>query len=140
MKIRLLILTSLTAFICQGQVFKSFQQLPKGVQATLVDGNLGIYPVSDNAVRIQFSKDPKATVPEIVLTSVVETPGFQVSDAPSKLDIKMKNLLVSLDKATGVLTYVNGAGKVFLREKAGTRKLTPDSILGEPCFRMVNST
>ena len=124
----------LTAFICRGQVFNSFQQVPTGVQVSLANGNLAIYPVSDNAVRIQFSKGPKAAVPEIVMTSEVQTPSFQVSDVSGKLEIKTKNLLVSMDKATGVLTYANAAGTVFLREKAGSRKLTPDSIMGEPCF------
>jgi len=134
MKFRLLVLTCLTVFICQAQVIQRFQQVPKGVQITLDNGSLGIYPVSDNAVRIQFSKGQNPQVPEIVLTSVVATPSFQVSDAPSKLEIRTKNLLVSLDKTTGVLSYANQDGKVFLCEKAGSRKLTPDSILGEPCF------
>lgn len=134
MKFGLFILTCLTSFMCHGQVVKNFNQLPAGVLVDLQDGSLGIYPVTDNAVRIQFSKGSKAEVPEIVLTSVVAIPSFQVLDAPSKLTIQTNNLIVTLEKTSGVLTYSNHTGKVFLREKAGTRKLTPDSILGEPCF------
>lgn len=134
MKLKFILLLSLTTFMCQGQVVQRFKQVPAGVVVDMQDGILGIYPTSDNAVRVQFSKNNKAEVPEIVFTSVVEKPTFQVSDAPSKLELKTKNLLVTLDKTTGVLSYANKAGLVFLSEKAGSRKLTPDSILGEPCF------
>lgn len=134
MKKELLFAACLTTLFSQGQVVQRIKQVPTGVQVELQDGRLGIYPTTDNSVRVQFSKGPKVEIPEIVLTSNVATPGFQVSDALSKLEIKTKDLLVSLDKATGVLSYANRAGTVFLREKAGSRTLTPDSILGEPCF------
>ena len=39
-----------------------------------------------------------------------------------------------MDKQTGKLSFADNAGKVFLSEKAGARKLTPDSTQGEPCF------
>ena len=46
---------------------------------------------------------------------------------------------MSLDKHTGKLSYANNAGKVFLSEEAGTRKLTPGSIQGETCYEAEQS-
>jgi len=125
---------SLFPLLSQGQVVKSFKQLPDGVNVTLSDGILGITPLSENAVRVRFYKETEGNLPELIFTSGVPTPKFQVSDSPSGIEIKTKKIIVSLDKQTGKLSYADNAGKVFLREKAGSRKLTPDSVQGEPCF------
>ena len=130
---------SLFPLLSQGQVVKSFKQLPDGVNVTLSDGILGIYPLSENAVRVRFYKETEGNLPELILTSSVLTPGFQVSDSPSGIEIKTKKMIVSLDKQTGKLSYADNTGKVFLSEKAGSRKLTPDSVQGEPCFAAVQS-
>jgi alpha-D-xyloside xylohydrolase len=73
-------------------------------------------------------------VPELIFTSSVRTPHFHVSDSHSKLEIKGKNIIVELDKQTGKLSFADNSGKIFLNEKAETRKLVPDSVMGEPCF------
>ena len=39
-----------------------------------------------------------------------------------------------VDKQTGNLSFADDAGKIFLSEKAKTRKLISDSVMGEPCF------
>jgi len=113
---------------------KDFQQMSDRVNITLSEGTLTINPLTGNAVRIKFYKKTEGNLPEFVFTSKVEHPGFQVFDSPSKLEIKAKNIIVSLDKQTGKLSFADNAGKVFLSEKAGARKLTPDSTQGEPCF------
>ncbi|MDD5185166.1 MAG: glycoside hydrolase family 31 protein, partial [Paludibacter sp.] len=67
------------------------------------------------------------------------TPEFQVFDSPAKLEIKIKKMIVSLDKQTGKLSYADHNGKVFLCEKGNSRKITTDSIQGEPCFTVEQS-
>ncbi len=134
MKLKLLLAISFFPLLCQGQVVKGFKRLSNKVNITLSDGVLSISPLTENAVRIKFYKEDEGNLPELVFTSGVTTPGFQVFDSPSKLEIKAKKIIVSLDKQTGKLSYADNAGKVFLSEKAGTRKLTPDSIQGEACF------
>jgi len=133
MKLRYLFIISLFPLLCQGQVVKGFKQLPNRVNITLSDGTLSIYPLTDNAVRIKFYKGNEESLQELVFTSGIATPEFQVSDSPSKLEIKVKKIIVSLDKQTGKLSYADNSGKVFLKEKAGARKLTPGTIQGEPC-------
>lgn len=134
MKIKYLLIACLFPLLCQGQVMKSFKQLKDRIDVTMSDGTLSIYPFTENAVRIKFSNDVEVRVPELIFTSSAPTPRFQVFDSPSKLEIKEKNIIVELDKQTGKLSFANNAGKIFLSEKAETRKLVPDSVMGEPCF------
>ncbi|MDP4208850.1 MAG: glycoside hydrolase family 31 protein [Bacteroidota bacterium] len=139
MKLKFFLIVSLFPLLCHGQVVKDFKQLPDRVNITLSNGTLSISPLTENAVRIKFYKETEGNLPELVFTSGISIPGFQVIDSPSKLEIKAKKIIVSLDKQTGKLSYADNAGKVFLSEKAGTRKLTPDSIKGEACFAVEQS-
>lgn len=134
MKLKLFLLISIFPLLCQSQVVKGFKRLSDKVNVTLSDGTLSISPLTENAVRIKFYKESEGNFPELVLTSGVATPRFQVLDLPTKLEIKTKNIQVSLDKHTGKLSYANNAGKVFLSEEAGSRKLTPGSIQDETCY------
>nr|WP_320039213.1 TIM-barrel domain-containing protein [uncultured Bacteroides sp.] len=139
MKLKLFLMISLFPLLCEAQVVKGIKRLSNKVNITLSDGTLSISPLSENAVRIKFYKESEVNLPELVLTSGVVTPGFQVLDLPTKLEIKTKNIQVSLDKHTGKLSYSNNAGKVFLSEEAGSRKLTSGSIQGEPCYEAQQS-
>ena len=139
MKLKCLLIISLFPLLCQGQMVKSFKQLPDKVNVTFSDGTLSISPLSDNSVRIKFYKVSEGNLPELVFTSGAAAPAFQVADSPTKLEIKTAKIRVSLDKQTGKLSYADNAGKVFLSEKAGARKLSPDSIQGEPCFAVEQS-
>ena len=139
MKLKLFLLISLFPLLCEAQVVKGFKRLSNKVNITLSNGTLSISPLSENAVRVKFYKESEGNLPELVFTSRVATPGFQVLDLPTKLEIKTKNIQVSLDKHTGKLSYANNAGKVFLSEEAGTRKLTPGSIQGETCYEAEQS-
>jgi alpha-D-xyloside xylohydrolase len=139
MKLKLLLAISLFPLLCQAQVVKSFKQLPDRVNVTLADGTLSISPLADNTVRIKFYKVSEGNLPELIFTSGAKTPEFKVADSPSKLEIKAPKITVSLDKQTGKLSYADNAGKVFLSEKAGARKLTSDSIQGEPCVAVEQS-
>jgi alpha-D-xyloside xylohydrolase len=120
--------------LCLAQAVRGYEQLSDRVKVTLTDGTLSICPLTDNAVRIKFLKDVDARVPELVFTSAVRPPGFTISDLPSRLEVRLKHLFVLLDKQTGTLSFGDGSRKMFLSERAGTRKLLPDSVMGEPCY------
>ncbi len=135
MKYIYILLISLFPMICNGQAVKNYKQLTDRVNITLTEGTLSIRPLTENTVRINFYKENEGTLPELVLTSGrTITPEIKVSESPSKLEIKLKGIVVNLDRQTGQLSFADNAGKVFLSEKAGARKLTPDSVKGEPCF------
>ena len=134
MKLRYLFIICLFPFIGKGQSVKSFKQVKEGVTITLSDGTLSIYPIAENAIRVRFYKGSEVEVPELIFTSEVAVPGFQVSDSPSKLEIKGNNIVAIVDKQTGKLSFADHSGKIFLNETAGSRKLTPGSVMDEPCF------
>ncbi len=134
MKLKFLLIVGLFPFLSHGQVVKGYKQLSDRVNITLSDGTLSISPLADNAVRMKFDKAAEGKMPELVFTTEVATPAFQVVDSPTKLEIKTPKIIVLLDKQTGKLAYTDKAGMVFLSEKADTRKLAPNSIQGEPCF------
>ena len=134
MKFRYLFLASLIAILCQGQVVKNYNQSTNSVNINLEEGTLTIVPITDNAVRIKFYKNDEEPVPELIFTLSIQVPEFQVFDLLSTLEVKGKKIIVTVDKQNGKLTFADQSGKVFLSEKAGSRKLMPDSVMGEPCF------
>ena len=139
MKLIYLSLFCLFLVSCQERAVKSFKKTKEGVIVNTPDGTLGICPIADNAVRIKFIKDTLESLPELIFTPDISVPGFDVSETSSALVVRTKNIFVTLDKKTGKLSYADTSGKVFLSEKAGTRKLVPDSVMGEPCYRAEQS-
>jgi alpha-D-xyloside xylohydrolase len=134
MKLRYLLIFILFTSVCTGQSVQGFKQNKSNVEITLSDGILKIQSLADNTARVQFYSDGKPEVTELVLISKVEAPDLNVFDTSSKIEVKLKNLVVAVDKQTGKLSFSDATGKVFLNEKAGSRKLLPATIQGEPCF------
>jgi alpha-D-xyloside xylohydrolase len=135
MKLRCFLTASLFPAFCHGQVVKDFQQVQNGTSLTMTDGTLCICPLTQNAVRIQFHQGAEVRVPpELVFPSAFPIPEFEIIDSPSRLELKGKNIIVEVEKQTGRLCFADSSGKVFLSEKAGGRRLMPDSVMGETCF------
>lgn len=130
----ILFLICLFPLLVSGQAVKSFKQAKEGVVLTLSEGTLCINPIADNAVRVKFYKGTKSEMPELVFTSEMNVPAFKVTDSPAKIEIKVKNISVSVNKQDGGLSFSDKAGRLFLSEKAGSRKLTPSTVMDEPCF------
>jgi alpha-D-xyloside xylohydrolase len=134
MKIKFFLIVVLFPVLCQGQIVKGFKQFSNRVNISITDGTISIIPLTENAVRIKFYKENEGSLQELILTSSNPTPEFKFSKFTSKLEIKTKNIVVIVDKKTGNLSFTDNSGKIFLNEKSGSRKLTPDSVQGEPCF------
>ena len=139
MKSFFVLLVGITTLFCQEQDVKSFLRENGRMVVTLQEGTLSILPLADNAVRIKFYKGTVPTLPEFIFTSKTPMPEFSTADAPSTVTVRGKDIVVSVDKRTGALSFTDAAGKVFLREIAGTRSLLPDSVMGEPCFEAEQS-
>ena len=119
MKLIFFAIISVIPVLSQGQDVKDFKQVKDRIDVTLSEGTLSICPLTDNAVRIKFFKDADVRMPELVFTSDVRTPKFTVSNLPSRLEMRTRNMVVVLHKQDGSLFFANSSGKVFLREKAG---------------------
>ena len=91
-------------------------------------------PLSDKAIRVQWEKGGMKEEREFVLINKFPVPAFKFSETGSKLKLSTNTIAVSFDKQTGAIDYSDNTGKIFLSEKAGSRKLTPDTIGGQSCF------
>jgi alpha-D-xyloside xylohydrolase len=134
MKRKIILIALLFPALCYGQLFKSFNQLDDRVNISLTGGILSIRPLTDNAIRVQYTKAVFPTIPELVFTSKIETPDFKVKESVSSIEVSTRKIKVIMDKTTGALSYLDNTGKIFLNEKPDTRVLIPDSVMGEPCF------
>lgn len=126
-------------FLAACQSTLTYEKASNGVRVSLADGTLGLYPLSDNAVRIKFFKGEEMPVPEFVFSGDLETPEFEVAEARENVRVSLKNLMVDVNGENGNLTFMDRSGKTFLSEKAGSRILKPDTVMGEPCFQVEQS-
>ncbi len=129
----------LIPLVGKAQTVKSYAQENDKVCIALTEGTLSIIPLSENVVRIRYGKQEGAVLPELVLTGKKPVPAFKVSDLPVKLEVSTSEMIVTVDKQTGNLTFADHSGKVFLNEKAGSRKIIPDTVRGEPCYNIEQS-
>ncbi|MGZ3938160.1 MAG: TIM-barrel domain-containing protein [Flavisolibacter sp.] len=133
MKFRLFfLLVSIPAFAFS-QAYIKYNLHNDHLSIQLSEGILNITPLSDKAVRVQWEKGMKEER-EFILINKLPVPAFQLSETPSKLKLSTKSIAVWFDKQTAAIDYRDNTGRVFLSEKAGSRKLTPDSIAGQACF------
>ncbi|MCG6959885.1 glycoside hydrolase family 31 protein [bacterium BMS3Abin03] len=134
MNFKYTLFVSLFPLLCLSQVVENYKQLGNEVNINLTEGTLNISSMADNAVRIKFYQEVENSISELIFTSTDKNQRLNVTDLPSKLELKGERIIVFVDKQTGNLSFANYEGKIFLNEKAGTRKLIPDSVMGEPCF------
>jgi alpha-D-xyloside xylohydrolase len=129
-----LIAISFYLLSCQTEVVKNHEEVKEGLIVSTLAGTLAIYPVADNAVRVKFFEGEEESVPEFVLTSEYQIPEFKVSESRNSIRISLNKMYVEVSRKTSNLTYFDNTGKVILSEKAGSRVLKPDSVMGEPCY------
>jgi alpha-D-xyloside xylohydrolase len=133
MRVKFLFLITLIPTLAFAQVYKKHSVQKDRLSIQLNDGTLNLIPLSDKAIRIQWDKGMKEER-EFVLINKLPVPAFKVSETPSKLKLSTGSIAALFDKQTGVIDYSDNAGKVFLSEKAGSRKLKADTVGGQNCF------
>ena len=133
MKLRLLFLLTLVPALSFAQSYEKYSLQKDHLSIQLSAGVLNIAPLSDKTIRVQWNKGMKEER-EFVLINKLPVPAFQFSETSSKLKLSTKAITVLFDKHTGAIDYIDKEGKIFLSEKAGSRKLIPDSIMGQSCF------
>lgn len=124
---------------CFGQSVKSFEKLATRVIIHLQDGTLSIQPLTENAVTVKFYRAVSDSLEELVFVAGHPNTKYELSETPSGIKISTRQIIITVDKRTGSLTYSDKKGKVFLSEKAGTRKLIPGTVSGEPCYNAAQS-
>jgi alpha-D-xyloside xylohydrolase len=121
-------------FVCFKQPLSVGPKIKKDcVVFSINKDTLAVYPLADNAVRIQFYNKADSGLPEFVFTKANPVPWFKVEESGKGILIKLKKLFVEINRETGSLTYFDTCGKVILQEKEGSRVLIPNSEIGKPC-------
>ncbi len=133
MKNKLLLLFCLFPLTFFGQVYKTYSVLNDRLSIEISDGLLDIIPLSDNAIRIQVTKESLSKLEELVFTKPFTKVSFKISEDNLTLKLSTKSITLSFNKQSGKFSFADGSGKVFLNELAGSRKLTPGSVMGEQC-------
>lgn len=130
---KFLIVFLLLPFLSFAQTYQKYKLLKDRLTIQLSEGQLSIIPVSDKAVRIQWEKGMKEER-EFILVNKLPVPAFRFAEAGLKLVVSTGTINVSFDKTTNAIEYSDKNNKVFLSEKAGSRKLQPSTVMNEPCF------
>lgn len=128
------ILIALLPVIAFAQTYQKYTLQKDRLSIQLSQGTLDIIPLTNKAINIKWLRDTLKEELEFVLINKVAVPVFKFVETTQKLQLSTSAVVVSFDKKTGVIDYSDNTGKIFLSEKSGSRKLSPDSILGKPCF------
>ena len=116
------------------QSFKNFSLQKDRLTIQLSEGILNITPLSEKAIRVQWEKESMKEQQDFVLINKLPIPAFKFLETTTDLTLSTNAITVAFNKQTGVIVYRDKNGKTFLSEKADSRKLQPNTVLGEPCF------
>ena len=130
----LIFIAALLPAVSFAQTYKKHTLTKEKLSIQLSEGMLNITPLTDKSIRVQWQKDIPVEKQEFVLINKQTVPAFKVTETPSQLKLSTKAVTVSFDKKNNMLTYANSAGKIFLSEKANSRKLVPGTVMGEACY------
>src|SRR5687768_17418016 len=133
MKGKLLFLITIIPAMTFAQTYKKHTAQKDRLSIQLSDGVMNIIPLTDKAIRVQWEKGMREER-QFVLINKLPVPAFKISESGSKLKLSTNAITVSFDKQTGAIDYSDPYGKIFLSEKAGSRKLKPDTVGGQKCF------
>jgi len=129
----------LNSAICFAQNYVSHTTHKKGLSINLAEGILHIEPLSPKAININWEKGLIKEEQELILVNKEPVPEFKVSETSRKITLSTAFVTVTFNKKNGILQYSDSKGKVFLTEKAGSRKLEPAVVMDRPCFEAQQS-
>ena len=127
------LLVGLAQVVTFGQVVKKHTLLKDRLVLQLSAGVLNIIPLTDKAIRVQWEKDTLKETRELIFINKQPVPAISFAETASTLKLSTNAVTVLVDKQNGDIRFSDRAGKVFLSEKPGSRKLAPATVMGQPC-------
>lgn len=104
------------------------------ISIPLSEGILNIIPLTDNSIRIQINGENIKQDEELILVNKLPVPAFKVTENTNEIELKTASIAVSFNKKTKALNFKDSKGKVFLSEKADSRKMSSGTVNGNPCL------
>ncbi|WP_206662835.1 TIM-barrel domain-containing protein [Granulicella sibirica] len=105
-----------------------------GIQIATAECVLSLRPLTSSAMRIRCATADSHEDPSLVLTENVPTPPFRLLESRTTVTLTTEKMRAVYDRRTGALQFSDAAGRQFLSEIPGTRRLASSSIQGEPTF------
>ncbi|GAA0329921.1 hypothetical protein GCM10009087_45140 [Sphingomonas oligophenolica] len=101
----------------------------------LAGGVIEIVALSDRAVRVRFTERARLRPPESsILKPIVRRPGVRQEDRDGVTRLSLPKLTCEWSAQSGCLSFFDAAGRLLLREAAGTRTLVPATLGSERVF------
>ncbi|MGI6232885.1 MAG: TIM-barrel domain-containing protein [Prevotella sp.] len=134
-KFEFLIVVSLMATsTMMGQQITGMTKMDNGLKLQTKEGILKLMPMTDNSVRVLFSKDGNMTSHEFIYVQKVDAPKFDVTESRTDIILKLPNISVKANRKTGTLRFYDSEGKEILSEKTNGRVLTSSMAQTEPTY------
>lgn len=127
-------LISLMPVLALSQAYKKHTVENDKLSIQLSEGVLNIIPITDKAIRVQWEKELPGEEREFVLINKPVIPFFKCTETPGQITLSTPAVKAEFNKETGTIIFKDKSGKVFLAEKTGTRKLTENTVEGQPCY------
>lgn len=124
----------LLPFLAFSQTYKKYALKEDRLSIELSDGVLHLIPLSEKVIRVQLEKNGMREEQQFVVINKSAGTKFGFVETPSQVKLSTSALMVVFNKENGGLDFLDKQGNVFLSEKAGSRKLVADTVMGEPCF------
>lgn len=131
LRVVLLLLASLMFFMTTFA-----KQVNHVVKIDLPTGTLSLQALSQNAVRVQFTKGNTTPMQELIYTEHVSKPDFKVKDNDKALILTLDKINVNFNKENQNLTFTDANGRIILQEKVGGRIMRSTTIQDEPTFEV----
>ena len=112
------------------------RQTPSGLEIRTDTCLLTLQPVTVSALRVRCTKGPASTGASLILLPQTSTPAFKVSQSAESISLATSRMTAILDRRSGALHYTDHAGRTFLSEAPGTRRLQTATIQGEPTYEI----
>ena len=135
MKAPILLFCLVLPFFAFPQSYKNHSLQKDGLAISFEKGVLRITPLSDQAIRVQYSDGrlPKEQQDFVFLNKTMKTQ-FKFAQTSKELSITTNAVKVTFNKLTSILSYSDKLGKVFLTEKASGRQLIASTVGAEDCY------
>lgn len=135
MKIKILLALALLApVLLFAQSYKRHLWQKGTLTIQLTEGKLLISPLSDKATRVQWRKDLQPEQQEFVLVNAEPLPAVRFTESAQLLTLQTSAVTIHFHKESGIIRFADKAGKLFLSEKAGGRKLTTNTLAEDSCY------
>lgn len=110
------------------QSVRSYRQAEDSLTVVLSEGEIRLYPLADNAVRVKYVRQ-EPVLPDWMYVGN-DKPVWSVKETGEEITLGLPGLVVRIDKEKGTLAYFTPEGKPILQEKE--RQLVASSVQGEP--------